>query len=89
MTTTQSTEKLSVRIKVFYGIADSGIAMLTSSLQFFLLFFYTDVLAMDPGLAGTALLVGKLTWDAINDPLFGYLSDRTRTRHLHLFSEAI
>jgi GPH family glycoside/pentoside/hexuronide:cation symporter len=38
------------------------------------------VLGINPGLAGTALLVGKLTWDAINDPVFGYLSDRTRTR---------
>lgn len=74
------TEKLSARTKLFYGIADGGIAMLTASTQFFLLFFYTDVLKIDAWLAGTALLVGKLTWDAINDPVFGYLSDRTRTR---------
>jgi GPH family glycoside/pentoside/hexuronide:cation symporter len=74
------TDKLSTRTKVLYGVADAGIAMLTASLQFFLLFFYTDVLGMDAGLAGTALLVGKLTWDAVNDPVFGYLSDRTRTR---------
>ena len=80
MKNTPSTEKLPARIKVLYGVADGGIAMLTASLQFFLLFFYTDVLGMDPGLSGMALLVGKLTWDAINDPLFGYLSDRTRTR---------
>ncbi|HLB64166.1 MAG TPA: MFS transporter [Anaerolineales bacterium] len=73
-------ERLSARTKILYGVADCGIAMLTASLQFFLLFFYTDVLAIDPGLAGTALLVGKLTWDALNDPIFGYLSDRTRSR---------
>jgi len=54
--------------------------MMMASVRFFLLFFYTDVLNIDPGLAGTALMVGKLTWDAINDPLVGYLSDRTRTR---------
>jgi GPH family glycoside/pentoside/hexuronide:cation symporter len=75
-----TTEKLPARIKVLYGVADAGIAMLTSSIQFFLLFFYTDVLGLDPGLSGTALLVGKLTWDAVNDPVFGYFSDRTRTR---------
>jgi len=80
MTDTPTTEKLAARTKVLYGVADGGIAMLTASIQFFLLFFYTDVLGMDPGLTGTALLVGKLTWDAVNDPLFGYLSDRTRTR---------
>ncbi len=75
-----ATDKLPARIKVLYGVADAGIAMLTASLQFFLLFFYTDVLHINPGLAGTALLAGKLTWDAFNDPIFGYLSDRTRTR---------
>jgi GPH family glycoside/pentoside/hexuronide:cation symporter len=80
MTDTPMTEKLPARTKVLYGVADGGIAMLTASIQFFLLFFYTDVLGMDPGLTGMALLVGKLTWDAVNDPLFGYLSDRTRTR---------
>lgn len=73
-------EKLAAKTKIFYGVADSGIAMLTASLQFFLLFFYTDVLGIDPALAGTALLVGKITWDALNDPLFGYLSDRTKSR---------
>jgi GPH family glycoside/pentoside/hexuronide:cation symporter len=49
-------------------------------MQFFLLFYYTDVAGINPALAGAALMVGKLTWDAINDPLFGYFSDRTRSR---------
>ena len=73
-------EKISTKEKILYGIADSGIALLTASIQFFLLFYYTDIAGIDPAIAGTALLVGKLTWDAINDPLFGYLSDRTRSR---------
>ena len=72
--------KLPAKTKILYGIADLGISMLTASIQFFLLFFYTDIAGIDPGLAGTALLVGKLTWDAINDPLFGFWSDRTRSR---------
>jgi GPH family glycoside/pentoside/hexuronide:cation symporter len=71
---------LTLKTKIAYGIADLGIALLTASIQFFLLFYYTDILGIDPGLAGTALLVGKLTWDAINDPLVGYFSDRTRSR---------
>ncbi len=72
--------KLSMKTKIAYGVADLGVSLLTASIQFFLLFYYTDILGIDPGLAGTALLVGKLTWDAINDPFFGYLSDRTRSR---------
>src|SRR5512141_3019473 len=73
-------DKLTTKAKVLYGIADLGIALLTASIQFFLLFFYTDIAGIDPALAGSALLLGKLTWDALNDPLFGYFSDRTRSR---------
>lgn len=75
-----SDEKITTRIKWLYGLADLGISMMGSSMQFFLLYFYTDIVNIDPALAGTALLVGKLSWDAINDPLFGYLSDRTKSR---------
>jgi GPH family glycoside/pentoside/hexuronide:cation symporter len=73
-------QKLALGSKVKYGLADLGFALITSAIQFFLLFYYTDVAGINPALAGSALLVGKLTWDAINDPLFGYLSDRTRSR---------
>jgi GPH family glycoside/pentoside/hexuronide:cation symporter len=73
-------EKVSGKTKFFYGIGDWGISMLTASIQFFLLFFLTDVAHINPAIAGSALMAGKLTWDAINDPLLGSLSDRTKTR---------
>ncbi len=73
-------QKLTLGSKFRYGLADMGFALITSAMQFFLLFYYTDVAGIDPALAGVALMVGKLTWDAINDPLFGYWSDRTRSR---------
>lgn len=76
----KTTGKLSWGTKFAYGSADLGISLVTASIQFFLLFYYTDILGIDPALAGTALLVAKLTWDAVNDPLFGYFSDRTRSR---------
>ena len=73
-------QKLTLGFKFRYGLADMGFAIITSAMQFFLLFYYTDVAGINPALAGSALMVGKLTWDAINDPLFGYISDRTRSR---------
>lgn len=73
-------QKLSLDLKIKYGLADLGFALITSAIQFFLLFYYTDVAGINPALAGAALMVGKLTWDALNDPLFGYWSDRTRSR---------
>jgi len=41
--------------------------------------FYTDGALIAPALVANALLVGKI-WDAVNDPLFGWLSDRTTSR---------
>jgi len=73
-------EKLSLSLKIRYGIADLGFALVYSAVQFFILFYYTDIALINPAIAGSALLAGKLTWDALNDPVFGYLSDRTRSR---------
>ncbi len=73
-------QKLSLSFKFRYGLADLGFAVITSAMQFFLLFYYTDVAGINPALAGMALMVGKLTWDAVKDALIGYLSDRTRSR---------
>ncbi len=50
-----------------------------SILTFFMLFFLTNVAGLNPALAGATLLVGKV-WDAFNDPLVGWLSDRTQSR---------
>jgi GPH family glycoside/pentoside/hexuronide:cation symporter len=72
--------KLSLGAKFRYGLADLGFSLITSAMRFFLLYYYTDVAGINPALAGIALMVGKITWDAFNDPLFGYWSDRTRSR---------
>jgi glycoside/pentoside/hexuronide:cation symporter, GPH family len=71
--------KLSKRTKLAYGVGDVGNATVNSAVQFFLMLFYTDAALIAPALAGSALLIGKI-WDAINDPLFGWLSDRTTSR---------
>lgn len=72
--------KLSVATKLKYGVGDFGMAVVTAMLQFSMLFYYTDVVGVRPGLAGTAMLIGKITWDLINDTLFGYLEDKTKSR---------
>ena len=71
--------KLRTRTKVFYGIGDLGNAVVNSAIQFFLMKFYTDGALILPALAGNALLIGKI-WDAINDPLFGWFTDKTKSR---------
>jgi len=88
----ESSEKLKFRTKFFYGIGDIGNAIINSAIQFFLMKFYTDGALVLPALAGNALLVGKI-WDAINDPLFGWMADRTNSkigrRRIFMFFGAI
>ncbi len=72
--------KLSVWTKLKFGVGDFGVSLVFALLQFYMLFYYTDVVGINPGIAGTAILVGKLTWDMVNDVLFGYIEDKTSSR---------
>ncbi len=73
-------EKLPVRSKLAYGLGDIAHSVGPGTIiPFWYLFFLTDVAHLRPGLAGLTVLIGGV-WDAVNDPLVGLLSDRTRTR---------
>ena len=74
------TKKLSMATKLKYGVGDFGLAIVTAMLQFSMMFYYTDVVGVNAGIAGTAMLVGKITWDLVNDVLFGFLQDKTKSR---------
>jgi glycoside/pentoside/hexuronide:cation symporter, GPH family len=71
-------EKLSFATKIAYGAGDLGPAITANIGVFFALFFFTNVAGLSPGLAGSILMIGKI-WDAVNDPMVGVLSDRTRS----------
>jgi glycoside/pentoside/hexuronide:cation symporter, GPH family len=71
--------RLSFGTKLGFGICDLGGNLFFTMMGFYLLFFMTDVVGLAAGLAGTALMIGKI-WDAITDPTVGFISDRTRTR---------
>ena len=70
-------EKLSLATKLAYGAGDLGPAITANIGVFFALFFFTNVAGLGAGLAGSILMIGKI-WDAINDPMVGVLSDRTK-----------
>ncbi|NEP11055.1 MAG: MFS transporter [Symploca sp. SIO2C1] len=77
--TTPEQEKLNFTTKLAYGAGDMGPAITANVLVFFLLYFFTNVAGLPAGLAGSILAIGKIS-DAINDPITGILSDRTRSR---------
>lgn len=72
-------ERLPLSTKLAFGAGDLGPAIATIVASFFQLFFLTTVAGLPAGLAGTILLIVKI-WDSINDPIIGWLTDRTNTR---------
>lgn len=72
-------QKLSRWTKLVYGFGDTGFSLTSSIIGAYFAIFLTDVVGVAPGTAAVAIFVGR-SWDYINDPIIGYLSDRTRTR---------
>jgi GPH family glycoside/pentoside/hexuronide:cation symporter len=74
-----SSEKLSPLTKLAFGVGDLGPAIVAAINGFFLNAFLLDVAGLRPAVAGSIFLIVKI-WDAVNDPIMGALTDRTRTR---------
>lgn len=72
-------KSLSQRNKWIYGSADFGFSTTNTILNVYFALFLTDVVGVTPAVAALAIFIGS-TWDYINDPLVGYISDRTRSR---------
>lgn len=72
-------EKLPLWRKIVYGSGDLGFSMNNSIITAFFSVFMVTVVGMPPGLVAIIFIVGR-SWDFINDPIIGHLSDRTRTR---------
>jgi GPH family glycoside/pentoside/hexuronide:cation symporter len=63
----------------FFGLGTLGITVMGETFGAFAYFYYIDFLGLALGLAAMARTIYAI-WDAVNDPLFSYLSDSTRTR---------
>jgi len=71
--------KLPSKVKLAYGAGDFGFSAAFTITSIYFLFYLSDVVKINPGWAGTALLVAKL-WDAFIDPYIGNISDKVNTR---------
>ena len=72
-------DKLPLWRKLVYGAGDLGFSMNNSIITAFFSVFMVTVVGMPPGLLAIIFIIGR-SWDFINDPIIGHLSDRTRTR---------
>ncbi len=76
---TSTGSKLPLSVKLGFGIGDLGGNLFFTAMGFYSLIYLTDTVGVSAALAGIAILIGKF-WDAVTDPMMGYISDRTRSR---------
>jgi GPH family glycoside/pentoside/hexuronide:cation symporter len=75
----QGIEKVSGRMRVAFAFGEIGDNIALNIFNFLLFIFYFTVVKV-PVLWLSAGMVLWSVWNAINDPLIGYLSDRTKTK---------
>jgi GPH family glycoside/pentoside/hexuronide:cation symporter len=72
-------DQLPRRTRLIYGFGDTGFSLTTTIIAAYFAIFLTDVVGIAPGTAAIAIFLGR-SWDYLNDPLIGHISDRTRSR---------
>jgi GPH family glycoside/pentoside/hexuronide:cation symporter len=78
-TTSPSPIKLTVSYKVVWGIAALGLSTISGTFGALQPIFYQDYLGLHARWIGIAAVIYAI-WNAINDPLFGYITDNTRSK---------
>jgi glycoside/pentoside/hexuronide:cation symporter, GPH family len=73
------THRLTLQNKLAFGFGDTGAAISAGVNGFYLNAFLLDVAGLRPGVVAVIFFIAQI-WDALNDPLIGSLSDRTRSR---------
>ncbi len=71
--------KLSRSYKFVWGVAALGTSLLSGIYGALLPIFYQDYLGLSSRWIGMASFIYAI-WNALNDPLFGYITDNTRSR---------
>jgi len=74
-----SSERLSLKTKILFGLGDVYGGGGFQLVSFFYAIFLSDTLGLNMKLIPIVLLSGKV-WDAISDPMMGWISDRTKSR---------
>ena len=64
---------------ITYGLGSFGLESLYTVFTGFYMFYYIDELGLAVAMAAIINVIYPI-WDAVNDPLVGFLSDNTRTR---------
>ena len=74
-----SSDSTSLGRMMAYSSGECANSLVMNGLFGFAMLYYTKALGLSPSLAGLAMSV-SVFWEAISDPVMGYVSDRTRSR---------
>lgn len=78
-TSVQAPIKFNLSYKVVWGIAALGTSLISGTYGALLPIFYQDYLGLSASWIATASAIYAI-WNAINDPLFGYITDNSRLK---------
>lgn len=70
-------QRVSSRQRIYIGFTKTGSDMFSVFFAGALFGFYVDILHMNPQSYGVVLIIFAV-WNAVNDPIFGYMSDKKR-----------
>jgi GPH family glycoside/pentoside/hexuronide:cation symporter len=79
MDTQKVRPKVSLAEKSAYGFAGLGAGLVRNMIGLYLLFYYSDIIGLAPAYMSLAIMIGNI-WDAVTDPLMGFISDHTESR---------
>jgi len=79
MTESKSLKKITGSLLVYWGLASMGLALIGGIFGSTLPIFYQDYLGLGARWISLVSLLYAL-WNAVNDPLFGFITDNTRSR---------
>lgn len=71
--------KVTLFEKSAYGVGGLGAGLIRMMMSMYLLFYYADKIGLNPAYVSLAIMIGNI-WDAVTDPLMGFISDHTRSK---------
>lgn len=73
--------KLSIRERLAYSMGDVSANLLATFISSFAIWFYTEIDGINALAVGTMCLIANI-WDAVNDPIMGFIVDKGKpTKH--------